>query len=213
MCRWPAAAFRMAVHQLFALHRLHQVGHRARLERAVNLLVADIGREHDDPSVRELATGSPGSCPAPFMPGSRRSISVTSGRCVRKRALRLLAGRRLGADRHVRLERDDARQAHADQVVIVDEHDLQLVRHDSSSVVRIARAGRRGAGTGPITAQRVPCAGRAVDLQHAAELVDPLANALQAEMAARARPAAPWPMPQPSSCDDELDCVGRGSAA
>ena len=117
---------------------------------------------------------------------------------------RLLARRRLGTDGHVRLERNDARQAHPDQIVIVDEHDLQLVRHDSSRpvrprpmVVRAARHDHRQPGA---------AARPAVDMQHAAELVDPLANALQAEMRAGLS-CGPCPMPHPSSCDDELGRV------
>ena len=74
----------------------------------------------------------------PLTSGSRRSISVTSGRWVRIERPRLLAARRFRADDHVGLERHDAGQAHPDQVVIVDQHQFQLVRHDAPS----APAGR-----------------------------------------------------------------------
>ena len=46
---------------------------------------------------------------------------------------RLLAARRFRADDDVGLERHDAGQAHPDQIVIVDQHQFQLVRHDAPS--------------------------------------------------------------------------------
>ena len=182
MCRWPAAAFRIARDQLLALDRLDQVGHRAGLERPVDLLVADIGRQHHEARVGELV--------ADRLDGLRavhaRQPQVHQ-RHVRplgpEERLRLLAGRGLGADRHVGLDRDDAGQAHADQIVIVDDHDLHDVPAMSSPPWpgRPVR-GSRCAGTATVTARAA--ARRAVDRQHAAQFVDALADALQPEMMA-----------------------------
>ena len=55
---------------------------------------------------------------------------------MRIQRARLLAARRFRADDHVRLERHDAGEAHPDQVVIVDQHQFQLVRHDAPSAPR-----------------------------------------------------------------------------
>ena len=72
--------------------------------------------------------------------------------------LRLLPGRRLGADRHVGLDRDDAGQSHADQVVIVDEHDLE--RRHQHGHLRARPPGREpGRRAGTVTARRVPAPG------------------------------------------------------
>ena len=80
----------------------------------------------------------------PLRSGRRRSISVTSGCCEPEQLDRMAARRRFRTHRHVRLERDDARQPEAHEIVIVDEHQPQSVTHGESPAC-IVRADQRWA--------------------------------------------------------------------
>src|SRR5688572_24920855 len=67
---------------------------------------------------------------------------------------RLLTGRRFRTHGHVGLEREDARQPDADQIVVVDEHDSQLLRHSSLKTGRTTARGARWSAT--VTVNRMP---------------------------------------------------------
>ena len=67
---------------------------------------------------------------------------MTSGCCGPEQLDRMMPGGRFRADGHVGFERDDARQAQADQIVVVDEQEPKLV----SLMTRISALGVGPAG-------------------------------------------------------------------
>ena len=71
----------------------------------------------------------------PLMSGSRRSINVTSGRCSRNMLDRLPSGGRLGHQAHVGLAVDDGGDALAEERMIVNAEDADVVGHDRSDSV------------------------------------------------------------------------------
>ena len=117
---------------------------------------------------------------------------------------RLLAGRSLCAHDHVWLERNDARQSHAHEIVIVHDHDLEFVGHSSAQPARATTDTIVPAGT--LTRKPCPRTGRTVDVQEPTELVHPLPDALQPEVGAAGRALAGF---QPLSviCHDEIGRV------
>ena len=65
----------------------------------------------------------------PPMPGSFKSISTMSGRCLRKMFNGLRAGGGFGFNDHVRLDVDRTGKTHADDEMIVHDHDAYLFFH------------------------------------------------------------------------------------
>ena len=133
---------------------------------------------------------------------------MTSGRWVRYSARACSPLEASAQTDHVGLERHDAGQSHPDQVVIVDQHQFQLVRHDAPSAPAApAPDPTVCAAPARVTVSTRARAWRAVELQHAAQLVDALADAEQAEMARRADRCAPFANPAAVVAHRQLDAV------
>ena len=187
MCRLPAAAFRIASTSSSRWTDFTRYAMAPACSARVNLLVASVGGDHDDPRVGTLQADH--GCR--LRPAQARQPRVHQ-RDVRpllpEQIDRLLRRGGLGAHFQVGLEREDAREPHADEIVIVHEHDAQRPAHAlRRRPVRTRRDAHAGAASG--------CA---VELKRAAELVDPFANASQAEVRVQRR-GLPAPRPQPSS--------------
>ena len=102
---------------------LQQIGGRARFERAVDVFVALIHRQHDD--ARGLGSSRADSriASTPPIAPSCRSISVTSGLAPLEQLDGFFAAGRRPDHLHVALTVDDERDAFADDAVIVDAQD------------------------------------------------------------------------------------------
>ena len=104
----------------------HQVGERAGLERDVNLFVAGKRRERDDFGVRILGANRADGIGAAQI--GQPEIHQRHVRPAQSEQLDgVVTGGGFRAYRHVGLERDDAGQPEADEVVIVDEHEPNRV--------------------------------------------------------------------------------------
>ena len=88
----------------------------------------------------------------PLMSGSRRSISVTSGRCSPELLHRLAAGRRLRHELHVGLVVDDRRDALAQERMVVNaEHSYRgSIAHDDVTLSATLCGGDRQGEMPPV---------------------------------------------------------------